>query len=142
MDDTFLSYNRTDPGRTADNRLCVKGKRNGQAAEPGWLEVACGVVAQLDSDGKMLTQRTFVCLQEPGKTSLKRSISQDVWHGMPQAAQGRELKLVAIADGTKDNWSCLESLARTSGSPIFNVVCHDAWGAGSWSGSRPPRAMI
>ena len=86
-------------------------ERDGQATEPGWREAACGVVAQLDSEGTMLTQRTFARLPEPGKTCLKRQISQEVWHGMQlAAAQGRELKIVAIADGARDNWTFLESL--------------------------------
>ncbi|MCY4196742.1 MAG: hypothetical protein OXD33_07480 [Rhodobacteraceae bacterium] len=72
---------------------------------------ACGVVAPLDSEGTMLTQRTFARLPEPGQTCLKRQISQEVWHGMPQAAaESRELKIVAIADGARDNWTFLESL--------------------------------
>ncbi len=35
----------------------------------------------------------------------------DLWHGMQQAAgQDRELKIVAIADGARDNGTCLESV--------------------------------
>jgi len=85
---------------------------DGQVMEPGWREAACGVVAQLGSDGTMLTQRTFARLPEPGKTCLKRQISQEVWHWMPQAAmQDRELKIVAIADGARDNGTFLDSLS-------------------------------
>ena len=85
---------------------------NGQVMEPGGREVACGVVAQRGSEGTMLTQRTFARLPEPGQTCLKRQISQEVWHGMPQAAaQGRALKIVAIADGARDNGTFLDSLS-------------------------------
>ncbi len=98
-------------------------ERDGQVYEQGWREAACGVVAPLDSEGTMLTQRTFARLPEPGKTGLKRQISQEVWHGMPQAAgQDRELKSVAIADGARDNWTFLESL-----SPDIRLV--DVWHA-------------
>ncbi len=86
-------------------------ERDGQAHEHGWREAASGVVAQQGSHGAMLTQRTFARLPEPGQTCLKRPISQEVWQGMPQAAgQDRELKSVAIADGARDNGTCLENL--------------------------------
>ncbi len=86
-------------------------ERDGQAYEHGWREAASGVVAQQGSHGAMLTQRTFARLPEPGQTCLKRPISQEVWQGMPQAGgQDRELKSVAIADGARDNWTCLENL--------------------------------
>ena len=64
---------------------------DGQATEPGWREAACGVMAQLDSEETMLTQRYFARLPEPGTTCLKRQINQEVWHWMQQAAQGREV---------------------------------------------------
>ncbi len=36
---------------------------------------------------------------------------EEAWNGMSQAAaQDRELKIVAIADGARDNGTCLESL--------------------------------
>ncbi len=86
-------------------------ERDGQAMEPGWREATCGVVAQQGSAGTMLTQRTFARRPEPDRTGLKRQISQEVWHGIqPAAAQGRELKSVAIADGARDNGTCLESV--------------------------------
>ncbi len=105
-------------------------ERDGQAYEHGWREAACGVVAPRDSNGAMLTQRTFARLPEPGKTCLKRQISQEVWQGMPQApAQGRELKIVAIADGARDNGTCLESLT-----PDIRLI--DVWQAGQVSQGR------
>ncbi len=86
-------------------------ERDGQVYEHGWREAACGVVAPLDSKGAMLTQRTFARRPEPDRTGLKCPISQEVWHGIqPAAAQGRELKSVAIADGARDNGTCLESV--------------------------------
>ncbi len=120
--DDLLTEVRGDEGRHDDAvalrvsrdgtlRRMPAEERDGQADEHGWREAACGVVAQQGSHGAMLTQRTFARLPEPGQTCLKRPISQEVWQGMPQAAgQDRELKSVAIADGARDNGTCLESV--------------------------------
>jgi len=84
-------------------------ERDGQAMEPGGREAGCGVVAPRDSKGAMRIHRCFSRRPEPGKTRLKRPTRQEVWHGMqPAAAEGREWKIVATADGVRDNGTVRE----------------------------------
>ena len=78
------------------------------AAEAGWREASCGVVALLDAEGNTLESRCFGRLPEQGKQSLKAQVSREAFHWL-----GRKegLKLVAVADGARDNWGFLEGMS-------------------------------
>ncbi|MDE2791963.1 MAG: hypothetical protein OXI81_16280 [Paracoccaceae bacterium] len=75
---------------------------DGQEVEAGWREVSTGVVAMLDAEGNMVQVRYFGRLPEPGKASLKSQVSQEVFHCL---GRREDLKVVAIADAAKDNWT-------------------------------------
>ena len=75
---------------------------DGQAVEPGWREASSGVVAMLDAEGNTVQARYFGRLPEPGKTSLKAQVSQEVFHRLRRK---EDLNVVAIADAAKDIWS-------------------------------------
>ncbi|MCY4195324.1 MAG: hypothetical protein OXD33_00115 [Rhodobacteraceae bacterium] len=93
-----------------------------------WFVSACGAAVQtqhalargfcemtgLTQIGRVLTHHRFLIC--PG-VRVKRLVSSVL-----RQAAGRELKIVAIADGTQDNWTCLESLT-----PDIRVV--DVWHA-------------
>ena len=80
---------------------------DGQAVEPGWREASSGVVAMLDAEGNMVQSRYFGRLPEPGKTSLKAQVSHEVFHWLRRK---EDLKVAAIADAAKDNWTFLDTL--------------------------------
>jgi len=70
------------------------------------------VALRVSRDGtmrRMPAQERDGQAMEPGKTRLKRPTRQEVWHGMqPAAAEGREWKIVATADGVRDNGTVRE----------------------------------
>ena len=80
---------------------------DGHAVEPGWREASSGVVAMLDAEGNTVQARYFGRLPESGKTSLKAQVSQEVFHWL---GRKEDLKVVAIADAAKDNWTFLDTL--------------------------------
>jgi len=93
-----------------------------------------------DASGAILCQRTYARRPETGTTSLKRQISDEVWHrmGRQAAAAGHTLTRVAVADGAKDNGSFPEQFSP-------DIMLLDDWhrvqhlgtaafGAGSKSG--------
>ena len=79
---------------------------DGQEVEAGWREASTDVVAMLDAEGNMVQARYFGRLPEPGKASLKTQVSQEVFHWL---GRREDLKVVAIADTAKDNWTFLDT---------------------------------
>ncbi len=77
---------------------------DGTAVEAGWREASSGVVSLLDAEGNMVQTSYFGRLPEPGKTSLKAQVSHEVFHWLER----KDLKVVAIADGARDNWAFLD----------------------------------
>ncbi len=77
------------------------------ATDAGWREASSGVVALVDGSGNLLESRYFGRLPETGKTSLKAQLTAEVRHWQ---SVNPDLKLVAVADGAKDNWTFLEAL--------------------------------
>ena len=97
------------------NAEMVKGKPK----DAGWREASCGVVALVDAKGEILKSRYFGRLPETGKQSLKSQLSAEVFHWLKIKP---DLKLVAVADGARDNWEFLKEL-----SPDVEVL--DYWHA-------------
>ena len=90
-----------------------------KATNAGWREASCGVVALVDDKGNMLESRYFGRFPEACKKSLKSQLKAEVSHWI---ARKPDLKLAAVADGTKDNWTFLESLQP-------DVILVDFWHA-------------
>ena len=80
---------------------------DGGTREAGWREASSGVVALADREGAILETRCFGRLPEAGKKSLKSQLMAEVTHLLDRRPG---LKLSAVADGAKDNWTFLESL--------------------------------
>ena len=78
---------------------------DGNAVEAGWREASSGVVSLLDADGNMVQSSYFGRLPERGKTSLKAQVSREAFHWLERK---EDLKVVAIADGARDNWAFLD----------------------------------
>ena len=81
---------------------------DGGMREAGWREASCGVVALADAEGRMLETRYFGRLPEAGKTGLKAQLKAEALHWLERRP---DLRLVAVADGARDNWTFLESLS-------------------------------
>jgi hypothetical protein len=92
---------------------------DGKTTDAGWREASCGVVALVDANGEILESRYFGRLPETGKKSLKAQLKAEISHWIGRKP---DLKLVAVADGAKDNWTFLESLNP-------DVVLVDFWHA-------------
>ena len=78
-----------------------------EVTEAGWREASCGVVALVDGEGKTLQSRCFGRLPEAGKVGLKSQLMAETFHWLKRKP---DLKLVAVADGARDNWAFLERL--------------------------------
>ena len=78
---------------------------DGHAVDAGWREASCGVVSLLDAEGNTVQSRSFGRLPEPGKASLKAQVSQELFHWLERKP---DLKVVAVADGARDNWPFLD----------------------------------
>ena len=81
---------------------------NGKPKDAGWREASCGVVVLVDAKGEILKSRYFGRLPETGKQSLKSQLSAEVFHWLKIKP---DLKLVAVADGARDNWEFLKELS-------------------------------
>ncbi len=81
---------------------------DGTAVEAGWREASSGVVSLLDAEGNMVQTSYFGRLPEQGKTSLKAQVSHEVFHWLERK---EDLKVVAIADGARDNWAFLDTFS-------------------------------
>jgi hypothetical protein len=81
----------------------AEGKRPQGPA--GYQEVGCGTISFYDVQGERLQTRKLARMPEPKKKSLKRQLQAEVEHILKQQP---DLRLVAIADGAKDNWTFLD----------------------------------
>ncbi len=90
---------------------------DGNAVEAGWREASSGVVSLLDADGNMVQSSYFGRLPERGKTSLKAQVSREAFHWLERK---EDLKVVAIADGARDNDISGHALPRCGADGLFS----------------------
>ena len=81
----------------------AEGKRPQGPA--GHQEVGCGTVSFYNAEGERLQTRRLGRMPESRKQTLKRQLQAEMAHILNQKP---ELKVVAIADGAKDNWTFLD----------------------------------
>ncbi|MCY4287366.1 MAG: hypothetical protein OXC63_02095 [Aestuariivita sp.] len=89
------------------------------ATDAGWREAACGVIGFVDADGNMLDARCFGHLPETGKETLKAQLTAELFHWL---TVDPDLKVVAVADGARDNGTFLAALCP-------DLVLLDFWPA-------------
>ena len=80
----------------------AEGKRTQGPA--GYQEVGCGTVSFYDAQGNRLQTRKMARMPQPKKKSLKRQLQAEMEHIFQQQP---DLRIVAVADGAKDNWTFL-----------------------------------
>jgi hypothetical protein len=81
----------------------AEGKRPQGPA--GHQEVGCGTVSFYNAQGERLQTRRLGRMPEFKKQTLKRQLQAEMAHILNQKP---DLKVVAIADGAKDNWRFLD----------------------------------
>lgn len=106
LDGVFAPMEGTDP----------VGKRNEAAVEgrtlhgpAGYREAGVATVSFCDERGDAISAVRFARAPEPKKVTLKRSLLSEV---LAVFAKRRDLNVVKIADGTKDNWEYLGGILR------------------------------
>lgn len=70
----------------------------------GYREVGCGTLSFCDEQGQMLSAVRLARAPESKKTSLKRSLVEELVHVLSESP---ELRVVKLADGAADNWTFL-----------------------------------
>jgi hypothetical protein len=81
----------------------AEGKRPQGPA--GYQEVGCGTVSFFNAVGERLQTRRLGRMPESRKQTLKRQLQAEMAHILNQKPG---LKVVAIADGARDNWTFLD----------------------------------
>ena len=111
----------------------------GREIDAGWREACCGVVALLDAEGGMLQRVCPGRLPEAGKASLKAGLSRQLFHWLRQLP---DLKLVAIADGARDNRGFPDNLGPdVTVLDFFHAAQHMKVAADAAFGEGSPEAM-
>jgi hypothetical protein len=82
------------------------GKRTKGPA--GYQEVGCASISFYDADGERLSTLRMARMPEAKKATLKASVAAEV-HAL--LAQRPALTVVKVADGARDNWTFLSTLA-------------------------------
>jgi len=71
----------------------------------GYREVGCGTISFYDADAGLLKTVRMGRMPEQKKASLKDMLSSELGRAF---AERPDLRLVAVADGAKDNWTYLQ----------------------------------
>jgi len=83
----------------------IKGKIT--SGPCGYKEASCSTLSFYDKEGKRLRTYKRARMPEPGKKTLKDSLRADFKEVIEKRP---DLKVVALADGAKDNWTFFASL--------------------------------
>ena len=79
----------------------------GDGPDRNWREAACGTLSFHDAKGVRLSTISSGRMPQGGKTALKRWLAQECSHVLRRRP---DLTVLAIADGSADNWAFLSGL--------------------------------
>lgn len=115
----------------------AEGKRPQGPA--GHQEVGCGTVSFYNAQGERLQTRQVGRMPEFKKKTLKRQLQAEMAHLLNQ---NPDLQVVKIADGTKDNWTFLDSAFpnATAVLDFFHAADHLKQALDSAYGENTPQA--
>ncbi len=88
--------------RRLGGKMPLRGKKGNRTVD--WREASCATVSYHDRDGKSLRTIRHGRMPQSGELDLKRWLAAEKTHINGRRA---DLKLVAIADGSPNNWSFL-----------------------------------
>lgn len=94
-----------DGGR-AQKRDEAKAQGKHTFGPAGYSEVGCGTLSFYDAEGNRLSTVRMARMPERHKTSLKRTLTQEIETVLRQRP---DLTLVKLADGARDNWTYLSA---------------------------------
>ncbi len=104
-----------DGGR-AEKRADKEKRPQGPA---GFREVGCGAVALLDDSGDRLQTVRYARKPEKNKATLKSQVEDE----LESIVKVRpDLKVVALADGARENWEYFGALAQRQGVSVIEAV--------------------
>lgn len=94
-------------GERAEKRDEAKAAGKRTRGPAGYGEASCGTVSFYDRDGELISTVRMARMPESKKVTLKEMLSKEV---EAIREQRPALKMVALADGAKDNWKYLDKL--------------------------------
>ena len=121
-----------------------RARQNGKlpSGPAGFREAACGTLSFYDATGERVGTRYLARMPESGKTTLKSTLDAELEDVLTERP---DLRVVAIADGAKDNWTWLDQLLAGLGATqvvdFYHAVEHlhramdAAYGAGTSKGA-------
>ncbi len=93
-------------GARADKRAAASAQGKLTRGPAGYAEAGCATVSYFDRQGERLATVRLGRMPEPKKATLKAMLAAEVaWARRRKPS----LRLVAVADGAKDNWTFLDS---------------------------------
>jgi len=137
-------------GEGSEKRAEAKADGKLTRGPSGYREAGCGSLSFYDEAGEILHAIRIGRMPETKKATLKSMLKEELGRALAEQPQ---LKVVAVADGAKDNWSylndevldALPSSIRAGGIiDFYHATEHlsDALGAAYGKGSVKARAMF
>jgi hypothetical protein len=109
-------YVPTKAGYSAKKIRISKGKAQGPA---GFREVECGTVSLYNEAGERLETTRYGRSPERNKATLKSQVQEELESILKACPH---LRVVALADGARENWEYFEDLAESLGIELVEVV--------------------
>lgn len=98
---------KTRSSNTAEQKAQAKADGRIDKGPAGFSEASVGIVAFFDQAGKRLATRRYARMPEPDKRTTKAWLRAELQHVRTQRP---DVVVVAIADGSPNNWTFLQSL--------------------------------
>ena len=92
-------------GNASEKRKAAAASGHLTRGPAGYREVGCGTISFYDADAGLLKTVRMGRMPEHKKATLKDMLSSELGRAF---AERPDLRLVAVADGAKDNWSYLK----------------------------------
>jgi hypothetical protein len=93
--------------RKAQKKAATRANHQADKGPAGYKEVGCGAITFYDADGERLSTWRYGRMPEPDKATLKATLRAE----LDAVVNARpDLVVVAIADGSPNNWTFLEGL--------------------------------
>ena len=109
-------YVPTKAGYEAKKRRVAEGKAQGPA---GFREVECGTVSLYDEEGERLETTRYGRAPQRNKATLKEQVKAE----LESIVKARpDLRVVAMADGARENWEYFSELAKSLEIKTIEIV--------------------
>ncbi|MDA1267206.1 MAG: hypothetical protein O2816_19160 [Planctomycetota bacterium] len=110
-------------GKREQKRQAARSNGKETRGPAGYREASCGTLSFIDAEGERVGETRYLGrMPEKNKKTLKESLEDELLSIMEQRP---ELKVVAVADGARDNWTWLER-AMPEGSVLVLDFFHAA----------------